>query len=438
MYRPTGQRRGSTPGICFSADQIPFPSSLFFSSVSHPRSPPPPSPPPPTMRSTSAASILSLLPLVLLHARTSTAVYFPLREYAGESFFANWDFYDNIDDTTWGNVTFLGAPAANSTHLIDVNTAGNAIIKVDDTTTIAPATLVHRNSIRITSQDTYGVGSVIVADFVQMPYGCSVWPSFWLLGQGDAWPAAGEIDIVEGINLVTKNQFSLHTPEGCQQQAGVQQTGKTIVADCIDIVGTNQNGCITEETKPNSFGEGFAKAGGGVYAIQIDVSGIFMWFWTRAEIPKSITSSTSTSSIDLSDWGTPSAAYPAAACNITQFFQPQKMILDITLCGMWAGVQSLYSQTCPGNCVNDNIIGSGAGYSTAYFEIPYIRTYSATQQNADTSPTDTSSSTSPSPSTSSNTTDSDTNAAKGTSGASVLYGSWWWSAGAVIAAALSI
>ena len=39
-------------------------------------------------------------------------------------------------------------------------------------------------------------------------------------------------------------------------------------------------------------------------------------------------------SIDISSWGTPSASYPVTpACNVTQFFTPQQLVIDVTLCG---------------------------------------------------------------------------------------------------------
>ena len=65
-----------------------------------------------------------------------------------------------------------------------VNSAGNAIMKVDNTTTITPPPLVNRNSIRITSKDTHSAGNIILVDVKHIPYGCSVWPSFWTLGTG--------------------------------------------------------------------------------------------------------------------------------------------------------------------------------------------------------------------------------------------------------------
>ncbi|KAF7321163.1 GH16 domain-containing protein [Mycena chlorophos] len=336
-------------------------------------------------------SALFLLPLAF---RSAAAIYYPVREYSGNTFFDSWSFYDNVDDTTWGNVTFVGEATANSTQLISVNSAGNAIIRVDDTDMVAAATLIHRNSVSTSSFLSFaewrlmgGAGSDYLAGYVWGGQcycrgfrAFAVWPSFWLLGQG-LWPNAGEVDIIEGINLADANQFSMHTTAGCTQPANVTQTGKTTVNNCLDVSGTNNNGCITVATEPNSLGEGFATAGGGVYAVQMDVNGIYMWFWSRSDIPKSISGSTATSTLEVSDWGTPSAAYPATTCNITEFFQPQQMILDITLCGLWAGVPSIYAQTCPGTCI-DNIIGNGSVYANAYFEIPYIRTYSLTQQNA--------------------------------------------------------
>ncbi|KAJ7726766.1 glycoside hydrolase family 16 protein, partial [Mycena metata] len=314
--------------------------------------------------------------LLALFTLRVAAQYFPYVEYSGTTFFEGWDFYGAIDNTTWGNVTYVDAADATAESLAYVNAAGNAIIKVDNSSTVLSDGIQYRKSVRLTSQAHFEVGSLFVIDALHMPYGCSVWPSIWLNGileEGQVWPAAGEIDLIEAINLFDHNQMALHSYTGCVQPANVTQIGKALIHNCND---TSSSGCTVAESKPNSYGPGFNAANGGAFGLQFDVAGIFMWFWpVRLEIPASITHATSTSTMNISDWGIPSAAYPAAGCNITEFFPAQELVVDITLCGLWAGFPSIYAQDCPGTCFASNIAGNGSNYASAYFEIPAIRTY---------------------------------------------------------------
>ncbi|SJL02708.1 uncharacterized protein ARMOST_06043 [Armillaria ostoyae] len=296
--------------------------------------------------------------LVLLFSRTlfCHALYAPLREYAGQSFFNGWDFLGNYDNTTYGNVTFVDQATGSANKLAFVNDAGNAILKVDNSTDITSTQLVYRDS---------------------------VWPAFWTFGGTDAeWPMFGEIDIVEGINLQTNNRMSLHhNDSSCVQPANPGQSGQTFNSNCSS--GGGGVGCTISETKPNSYGESFAQNGGGAFALQFDVSGAYIWFWPRQNIPKSLTSATSTSNMDTTDWGLPSAAFPSSGCNLQKLFSPQRLILETTLCGDWAGVPSIFNTQCPGNCVQDYVRGPGSPrYDSAYFEISYLRTYTAIAGNA--------------------------------------------------------
>jgi len=102
-----------------------------------------------------------------------------------------------------------------------------------------------------------------------------VWPSFWTLGIQKEWPQAGEIDVIESINDLDHNQVALHTTGGCFQAKTPGQTGVTIETDC-----STGRGCLVAETKPNSFGSGFAQAGGGAFALQMAPTGIYSWFWS--------------------------------------------------------------------------------------------------------------------------------------------------------------
>ncbi|KAG5349932.1 hypothetical protein C0989_001216, partial [Termitomyces sp. Mn162] len=305
-------------------------------------------------------------PLVLF------AGYDLVKDYSGQPFFDEWDFYGAYDNLTLGDVVWLDVDQAYGQGLVYVNTVGNAILKVDNEHSVAFGQ--KRASVRISTKASYAVGSLWITDMVHIPYGCSVWPAFWTTGP--TWPNDGEIDIVEGINLMNNNVMALHTLPGCMHSTPLNQMGISGELDC-----STPTGCIVTETKPNSYREGFAAAGGGVFATQFDVAGISIWFWSRPNIPLSITTAaTSKSSIDMSDWGPPSASFPATTCNITQFFSPQKLVLDITLCGNWAGGPVAYSQTCPdsgptGTCYNDNVVGPGDRFDNAYFEIQYVHAY---------------------------------------------------------------
>ncbi|KAF9003228.1 hypothetical protein BDQ17DRAFT_489203 [Cyathus striatus] len=320
--------------------------------------------------------LLTLFPLLF----ASIQAYDLVTDYSGSTFFDGWDFYGSWDNLTLGDTWWLNRDDAFKQGLAYFTPGGNPIMKVDNTSNVPfnekrAAELTHRPQIRITTQASYGVGSLWIADFLHIPYGCSVWPAFWTKGQ--TWPDNGEIDILEAINLMQNNQMALHTLPGCFQPTNANDTQRGISGN-IDC--STPSGCVVAETAPNSFGPGFAAAGGGVYAAQFDVSGIYIWFWSRPNIPPSVTQSTSSSAIDISDWGLPSASYPAGSCDITQFFGAQQLVIDVTLCGIWAGLPVQYLPECAaqgptGICYNDNVVGSGENYDNAYFEVNFVRAY---------------------------------------------------------------
>ena len=51
----------------------------------------------------------------------------------------------------------------------------------------------------------------------------------------------------------------------------------------------------------------------------------------RSQIPNALSSNEST--IDTATFGIPVGNWPATGCNIQEFFQPQQLVFDITLCG---------------------------------------------------------------------------------------------------------
>ncbi|OSD00034.1 glycoside hydrolase family 16 protein [Trametes coccinea BRFM310] len=319
-----------------------------------------------------------LCSVLLAAVGSATAQYSLIRNYSGSNFFEGWDFFDGFDNTTNGDVNYLSQANATADNLVSVNSAGHAIIRVDNTTFV-PFNF-KRNSVKVITHDFFPIGSVFLFDALHLPFGCSVWPSFWTMGQN--WPHGGEIDIMEGVNQATSDQMTLHANPGCMQAPNPVQLGKTSGADCS--AGANSSvGCTVLETQPNSFGQGFNDNGGGVWAAQFDVSGIFVWFWNRSALPGDISSGSKT--IDTSTWGTPSAAWPSSSCNISEFFAPQQLVIDITLCGDFAGQPNIYQETCGGPlgnssvsiCYIDNVINNGTAYNDAFFEIRAVQVFAA-------------------------------------------------------------
>jgi hypothetical protein len=244
------------------------------------------------------------------------------------------------------------------------------IVKVDNTTNVPFNE--KRNTVKITTKDQYGPGSIWIADMTHVPFGCSVWPAFW--SQAPGWPTGGEIDTFEGVNLNVRNQISLHTLDGCKQVDPVQSSKLINSTDCSFNTNGNQ-GCITSDPASNSYGADFAAAGGGVFVTEFADTGISIWFFSRNDIPSVISSSTN--SFDTKDLGAPTANYPNGGCSMSQFFKPQNIIIDITLCGDFAGSPQIFPQTCSGKCYPDYVVGNGTAYADAYFAFNYVRFFSS-------------------------------------------------------------
>ncbi|KAF5326590.1 hypothetical protein D9611_000257 [Ephemerocybe angulata] len=309
--------------------------------------------------------------LLLVPVTVKAATYNVVKDYSGSTFFDAWDFYDHYDDKMNGDVNFVSQAAGLSDKLayVDPNTS-RAIIKVDNTTQVPYNE--KRNSVRITSKDSYGIGSVWVADMYHAPYGCSVWPAWWSYAGNATWPAGGEIDVFEGVNAMPSSQMGLHTTAGCKQTNPTQLSTLVNTTDCA---GDNNSGCMLTNTNAASYGAKFADAQGGAFITEFAESGISIWFFPRSEIPKSV--SASATSIDTSTLGTPMGNWPSSGCDISKFFEPQNLVFTVTLCGDFAGPPNTFTQTCTGVCYTDYVIKDPSVYNNAYFDISYVKVFSS-------------------------------------------------------------
>lgn len=274
--------------------------------------------------------------------------------------FNNFGYYSGADPTH-GYVYYTTQQQADQWGYTYVSN-GQAWIRSDDSSVSSGS---GRGSVRLTSNNVYQRG-LFIFDVQHMPFGCGTWPAIWTANL-DTWPNGGEIDILEGVNNNNGNQMTLHTAAGCTFP-GTQwdETGFPVSTDCGANGGTS--GCAVQDHDTWSYGTDFNNNGGGVWAMQWESSGIYIWLWARDWIPADIKSNNP----DVGSWGTPRATFPfGEGCN-TGFFYNHHIIIDNTFCGDWAG--STFGSQCGGDC-QSFVQNNPSAFSDAYWIFNYIQVY---------------------------------------------------------------
>lgn len=158
----------------------------------------------------------------------------------------------------------------------------------------------------------------------------------------------GEIDIIEGVHNQLTNQYTLHASADCILPKVSEDTylAKLLGTTCTSSPGAN-SGCAYIDTDHRTYGKGFNLAQGGVFAHLWNDAGVTMWRFFRDSIPADITAKKP----NPSTWGTPAAIFPSHSCDMKSHFFNHSLILDISLCGDYAG--SAYANSgCPGTCAD--------------------------------------------------------------------------------------
>ncbi|KAF8145289.1 hypothetical protein K438DRAFT_1945134 [Mycena galopus ATCC 62051] len=306
--------------------------------------------------------------LGLTHAQT----YNLQQDLSGSTFFSGFKYNESaVDFNNFGNVHFLSQANANAANLTYVDSSGHVIIKVKHhKRRRRPHFWAEHGLPREPPNDDYGEP----VDSGCEPYSLRLLRLALSIHPRPELACTGGIDIIENVNLETDNRFSLHVGDpNCVQpsSAASNQTGTISTLDgdisnctVTPATGTNTVGCVTTETKPNSYGSGFANQGAG---------GIAFWYFPRASIPSNIGG---TAAPTPATWGEASAWYPAASCDPSTAFGPQIITLYIDVCGAFAGVQSLWELNCGSVAANCSAaVGDPTNYNDAYWDINYLRVY---------------------------------------------------------------
>ncbi|CED82115.1 Concanavalin A-like lectin/glucanases superfamily [Phaffia rhodozyma] len=312
--------------------------------------------------------------LVLLTSVVEASVYSISESHSGQGFFSGFAFNTNeINSVQYVNQSYTPL-------LASVNSASNAVIQVDSENITTPAS---RASTRLTSVNTYNVGTLWVFDAVRLPFGCSVAPGFGTVADDET---NGEVSVLAGINRMSSNEMALHTKSGCSPKKVSVASSKSVInsKDCS----TSVIGCSVDQNDTLSFGDGFNTNGGGAWVMALEDTGVSIWFYNRSSVPSSF--GVNTSSIDTSALGTPTVSWSQDGCSpINSFISQQRTYIDISLCGDRAGNSTILGQTgctvpqTPDTCYSSYILNS-ANYQDMFFEISYVNvfTLSANQTSA--------------------------------------------------------
>ncbi|KAF2745250.1 glycoside hydrolase family 16 protein [Sporormia fimetaria CBS 119925] len=303
--------------------------------------------------------------------------------YPASTFFNHFTFF-TAPDPTHGFVTYQSRAASESQdltfyHALPQNSTTLPLTLPQPNNTspesqtsailrVSTAPLAHnatgRPSVRIASTRTYNTTTLFLFSILHTPHGCGTWPALWLLGP--KWPAGGEIDVLEAVNKGdTGNSMTLHTARGCtmSSQRSRRHLGTAKTWDCWNA--TNWNAGCGVQGQQETYGEVFNANGGGLYAVEVRDEGIRVWMFGERDVPGDVRSGTP----DPSIWGLPLAEFPGAQCEVGKFFRDLRIVVNIGLCGDWAGAPGVYEEgaKCSGKC-EDWVRNHGESFEEAYWE----------------------------------------------------------------------
>jgi hypothetical protein len=129
-------------------------------------------------------SILILFFPSFIH--TALASYTLQSHFNSTNFFNSFSFFNSADPTN-GTVQYLKREDAFAQGLAYIQ--NKRIILRADNITKAPD---GRPSVRVYSNEKFNHG-LYVFDLNHMPFGCGVWPAYWM--RGPTYEAGGEIDV---------------------------------------------------------------------------------------------------------------------------------------------------------------------------------------------------------------------------------------------------
>nr|BAM29293.1 GPI-anchored 1,3-beta-glucanase [Ustilago esculenta] len=325
----------------------------------------------------SRKAVAAVVAVGALVSSVSAANWTQTAVIRGNDFFDDFDWFTDTDPTH-GLVNYQSRRNAISQNLSFVDGEGHFVMAVST----VPVALEGRNSVRITSKNSYADG-VYVLNVTHVPTGCATWPAFWTVTEDiKSWPNGGEIDIMENANdEYNGNLVSVHTNTSCTIPKTISgQSGTISYTNCSAFVSGN-TGCRIEMngTSTPTWGRKLNRAGGGLVAMERSFgttgNGVRVWYFPNnspSTLPADLKNGSTSVSTD--NWPQPNAYLPIASCYAD--FTPHKIVFDITLCGDWAG--NTYNQSgCNAQypACSYQVGYNGSSFNQSFWEVESLRLY---------------------------------------------------------------
>lgn len=258
----------------------------------------------------------------------------------GESFFDDFDFVTE-DLGNHGPVEYLSKDEAIKEGIAQTGSEG-AFVRVGP----RDEKKGKRSSLNLHSKYAWSPADsfILAMRYHHVPGGCGVWPAFWTVNTDLPWPEGTELDIFEYANMMPQAS-SLHTGANHTCALDASEVSKCKFQKSVNA-GKQDWNCATNYYKnwmgcaPNNlerYSAPWINNHPGVIAAEWTPHFIKVFFIPEAEIPADLLSDAPRPAtwdrfiISYMPWS--DATCPGAA----KIMKPQEIVMDIALCGDFAG-----------------------------------------------------------------------------------------------------
>ncbi|CAK9018806.1 unnamed protein product [Durusdinium trenchii] len=290
----------------------------------------------------------------------------------GETFFDEWQFINKSE--TRGAEWYLNKTEAFYQGVVHASKAG-ALLRVGEQ--VQP---FKRRSVMLHSAQAWrpDIGFIVAMKYKHVPYGPGIWPAFWLVNSDVGWPKGGELDILEYANDEA-NKVTFHTDRHCKLNVeklkkcarNIQGIDPNMLVNCYTNYSMNLIGCMPPQVRKD--GEWFAK-NPGVIALLWDASGITSFHIPESEIPADLANNQPQPNTWKDSWRMAFMPFEAETC--MDIARPQEIVLNIAICGDWAGNTWWECEECkatgyvPDYCIPGHVTEPATDCCTLYISNP--------------------------------------------------------------------